>query len=486
VAARNGIIIAVIVVIIVIGLAAGLVFLTSSSTTTSITTSNFTSTTSQSSTSFSFTTQSSTYTTFTPGGNYSSSYLTYHRDLVHDGYDPDEPAYQAPGIAWVSPTLDGASYGEPLVYNGLVYAVTENDSVYALNEFSGGIVWRENLGTPVPANTLPCGDIDPSGITSTPVIDPATSEIFVVAYLYPPQHHVLFALNLQTGSIVFQRIVDPPGVSPLVEQQRGSLELANHAIYIPYGGLAGDCGQYHGYVLGVHEDNSSVTLSYAVPSVREAGIWAPSGVSIDSTGVFVATGNSGSNSAFDFGNAVIHLSFGLNETDYFAPTSWEVLNVNDTDLGSVSPTLLGNNTIFQIGKQGIGYLLNEANLGGIGGEEFSLKVCQGSIGGTAYFAGVIYIPCYNGLFAVKAQLSPSPTFTNLWNNTNAAFGPPIIAGGVIWTLDSSHALYALALNNGTKLFSSTGLGGLVHFETPSSANGLIFAAGNDVIYAFSI
>ncbi len=247
--------------------------------------------------------------------------------------------------------------------------------------------------------------------------------------------------------------MDPPGVSPLVEQQRGALGLANHTIYIPYGGLAGDCAQYHGYVLGVHEDNSSATLSYAVPSVREAGIWAPSGVSIDSTGVFAATGNSGSNSAFDFGNAVIHLSFALNETDYFAPTSWEALNLNDTDLGSVAPTLLGNDTIFQIGKQGIGYLLNETNLGGIGGEEFSLKVCDGSIGGTAYFAGVIYIPCASGLFAVKVQTSPSPTFSNLWNNTDAAFGPPIIAGGVIWTLDSSsHALYALALNNGTQLF----------------------------------
>ena len=169
------------------------------------------------------------------------------------------------------------------------------------------------------------------------------------------------------------------------------------------------------------------------------------------------------------------------------PRAWEALNLNDTDLGSVAPTLLGNDTIFQIGKQGIGYLLNETNLGGIGGEEFSLKVCDGSFGGTAYFAGVIYIPCAGGLFAVKVQTSPSPTFSNLWNNTSTSFGPPIIAGGVIWTLDSSsHALYALALNNGTQLFSSTGLGGVVHFETPSSANGLIFAAGNDVIYAFTI
>jgi len=241
----------------------------------------------------------------------------YHGDLIHNGYDPDEPTYQslAPTLAWNSPTLNGASYGEPLVYGGLVYAVTENNSVYALSVTTGQIVWRENLGTPVPGNTLPCGDIDPSGITGTPVIDPNAGEIFVVAYLYPPQHHVLFALNLRTGSVVFQRIVDPPGVDPSVEQERGALSLANNTVYIPFGGLAGDCAQYHGYVLGVHEDNSSATLSYAVPSQREAGIWAPSGISIDSTGVYAATGNSASNPAFDFGNAVIHLSFNLNETD---------------------------------------------------------------------------------------------------------------------------------------------------------------------------
>jgi outer membrane protein assembly factor BamB len=413
----------------------------------------------------------------------------YHRDLVHDGYDPSEPSIgsHVTTLAWSSSALDGAIYGEPLVYGGLVYAATENNSVYALSETTGQIVWHENLGIPVPGDVLPCGDINPSGITSTPAIDPGLGEIFVVAYLNSSAlHHVLFALNLKNGNVVFHRIVDAPGVATDVEQQRGALSLANGTIYIPYGGLAGDCAQYHGYVLGVHEDNSSATLSYAVPSQREAGIWAPSGISIDSSGIYATTGNSASNSAFDFGNAVIHLSFGLNETDYFAPTNWVALNGGDVDLGSVAPTLLGNHTVFQIGKGGVGYLLNESNLGGIGGAEYSSQICNGVIGGTAYSAGVIYIPCYQGLFAVKVQLTSKPTFSVLWNNTSAGFGSPIIAGGALWSLDSGHTLYALALNNGTQIFSSFSLGGVAHFETPSSANGLIFAAGNDTIYAFSI
>ena len=73
-----------------------------------------------------------------------------------------------------------------------------------------------------------------------------------------------------------------------------------------------------------------------------------------------------------------------------------------------------NDTIFQIGKQGIGYLLNESKLGGIGGEEFSLKVCNAAFGGTAYVSPVIYVPCTNGLFALKVEGS---TFSVLWNDT---------------------------------------------------------------------
>ena len=383
---------------------------------------------------------------------------------------------------WKSPTLDGAIYAEPLIDGGAVYVATENDSVYALNESTGQVIWRTNLGTPVPGNALPCGDIDPSGITGTPVIDPTAGEIFVVAYLYP-QHHVLFALNLKSGEVAFNRVVDPPGVSPLVEQQRGALSLANGIIYIPYGGLAGDCGQYHGYVLGVHEDNSSATLSYQAPTGREGGIWAPSGVAIDSTGIFAATGNSASGSVFDFGNAVIHLSFGLNETDYFAPTGWAALNANDTDLGSLAPTILGNDTIFQIGKQGIGYLLNESKLGGIGGEEFSLKVCNEAFGGTAYVSPVIYVPCTDGLFALKVEGS---TFSVLWNNTSFYGSSPIVAGGAVWTIDTDSAMIrAVSVLNGTVIFSYS-LGSEVHFVTPSAAGGLVFAAGDDAVYAFSI
>ena len=455
-------------------------------------TANIGSTTSEQSTSILTSTSStlassaSTYTT-TGNNGYSSSWLTYHENNQRDGYDANEPSVtnSAPSVAWQSASLDGAIYAEPLVYGGLVYAATENNSLYALNVTTGQVVWRENLGTPVPGNTLPCGDIDPSGITGTPSIDPTLKLIFVVAYLYPPQHHVLFALHVDTGSIAFQKNVDPPGVQANVEQERGALGIANGMVYIPYGGLAGDCAQYHGFVLGVPENNSGSTLSYQVPTGREGGIWAPSGLSIDTSGnIFVTTGNSESSSNFDFGNAVIRLSPALQEKDYFAPTNWVALNQGDTDLGSLAPSLLGNNTIFQIGKEGVGYLLNATHLGGIGGEEFNSSVC-GSFGGTAYVAPVIYVPCGGGLVAVKVDLA-NESFTPLWKGPQFGTSSPIVAGNAAWTIDTGSAtIYALSPNNGTRLYSHS-LGSVPHFATPSAADGYVFAVGGDSIFAFAI
>ena len=57
---------------------------------------------------------------------------------------------------------------------GHVIAATENGSLYSLEGTTGRIRWRRHLADPVPASALPCGNIDPVGITGTPVYDPTT------------------------------------------------------------------------------------------------------------------------------------------------------------------------------------------------------------------------------------------------------------------------------------------------------------------------
>ncbi|MDA4127593.1 MAG: hypothetical protein OK452_10415 [Thaumarchaeota archaeon] len=361
---------------------------------------------------------------------------------------------------------------------------TENDSVYALNETNGAVLWRTHIATPVDGSSLPCGNISPSGITGTPVIDPGTKTIYAVAYESPATLHYLVAISITDGRIIFSQPADPPGATVKVQQERGALSLGNGMVYIPYGGLDGDCGQYHGWVVGIKADGSGAMFTYQVPTGREGGIWATSGGAIDSMGdLFVATGNGASSSSFDYGNAVVKLSPNLQQLDYFAPSNWLQLNNGDTDLGSVGPTLLGNNEIFQIGKEGVGYLLNTTKLGGIGGQVYSGDVCSSVFGGTAATWAYVFVPCSDGLVA----LSYSPnSFQVLWRTPSFPSGPPIVTGNVVWAIDtSSGMLHGYDAKSGTSLFSLS-TGQVTRFTTPATGDGRVFVAAGSKIFAFQI
>jgi polyvinyl alcohol dehydrogenase (cytochrome) len=204
--------------------------------------------------------------------------------------------------------------------------------------------------------------------------------------------------------------------------------------------------------------------------------------------LYITTGNSLGSQSHDYGNGVIELSPTLQMLSYFAPSNYVSLNSGDTDLGSTGPILLANSDlVFQIGKEGVGYLLNQSNLGGIGGSLFSSQVCDGAYSADAYFNSYIYVPCQNGLFALKLQdTSIKPSFSQVWSAGSFMSGAPIIAGGAIWAIDTDNGtLLALNVSSGGTLFSYD-LGSVVHFETPTSADGLIFVASSDQIDAFSI
>jgi outer membrane protein assembly factor BamB len=387
---------------------------------------------------------------------------------------------------WQSAKLDGDVYAEPLIANGEVIVATENDSLYALNDSTGVMIWRTNVGVPVPLSSLPCGDIDPLGITGTPVIDLNTNTVFAAAFEQPGRH-VLYAINILSGSVLWSRTIDPSGMDVMSQQQRAALALAGGMVYVSYGGLDGDCGQYHGYVVAVPENGTGLMFSYMDPTSREGGIWGTSGPAVDGAGnIFVATGNSEATTNFDFGDTVIRLTPDLHEVDYFAPTNWASLNSGDVDLGSVGPALLANNTIFQVGKEGVGYLLNAQNLGRVGGQLFSAQVCNGgAYGGTAYSASYVYVPCTDGLVALNVD-SAENDFTTAWTSSSFDSGPPIITPGAVWTVDISDSiLYALNPLNGTAIFSYQ-LGSVPHFCTPSAGDGRIYVTSNDAIVAIAI
>ena len=410
-----------------------------------------------------------------------ANWPTYHADLARTGVDRSSPPLRGLRRTW-SAQLDGQVYAEPLVVGSRVYAATENNTVYALNARNGKVAWRRHLGTPVDASTLPCGNITPfTGITGTPAISGGT--LYAVAFL-SGYRHVLFGLRLRGGKVQMRRAVDAPGSDPRVHQERSALSVSRHRVYVEYGGLTGDCGPYKGRVVSVRERGKARMNVFTVGVNREGGIWAPSGAGIDRKGnVFVATGNGDSTSAFDFGNTVIRLTPKLKQTSFWRPTNAAELNRNDTDLGSVGPVLLGGGRLFAIGKEGVGVTLSASNLGGIGGQLFQADVCGGgSFGGTAYQAPLLFVPCTDGLVALRVS---GNSFSTAWRSDSFNAGPPIIAGGAVWSIDTgSGTLTALAPDSG-RVLATDSLGTVTHFATPSAGGGRLFAPASDRVIAFA-
>jgi outer membrane protein assembly factor BamB len=370
-----------------------------------------------------------------------------------------------------------------LLYANTVIVATEHDSLYGLDATTGQVRWHTNVGQPVPQSELPCGDIDPSGITSTPVIDTTTGLVWAVAFVEPHRHE-LIALDATTGALRSRRAVDGTGSDPTVQQQRSALALSRGRIYVAYGGLYGDCGQYHGWVVAAPV-NGGPLLSWQVPSGREAGIWAPGGPTIDSSGdLFVTTGNSASSSRYDDGNSVIRLSPDLVPQDSFAPTDWVVMNATDGDLGSTSPALVGPGLVFQVGKTGTGYLLRAGHLGGVGGQLFSGPVCGsggGAYGATAWVSPILYVPCTDGLVALRINAS---SFQVVWHGPSGSAGPPSVTGATVWTVaGGSDQLVALDAATGTRQ-ASYPTGGVPHFASLGVGGGRILIPSGASIEAF--
>jgi outer membrane protein assembly factor BamB len=415
--------------------------------------------------------------------------------MFRSGYDPATPPFTGVTLNWKSTTLDGDVYAEPLIVGTEVVVATEENSLYELNATTGKILWHINFGTPVNGAVLPCGDINPSGITSTPVIDVAGRTIFVVAFLSSPSlHHQLFAVDLDTGAVEFQMGIDPPGSNPLYQQQRAALALSNGYVYVGYGGLDGDCGPYHGRLAATNTNGGGPVIGYQVPTGNAGAIWGGGdGPVVDQSGnILVATGNSFSTTIFDYGDAVLKLSPAtsppISLVDYFAPSNWATLNGGDLDLGSTEPVTLSSSYIFQIGKEGVGYILNANNLGHIGGQLYSSQVCTdsgGAYGGLAYSSPYLIVPCDNGLVALNVNLGSTPSFTVAWRGPSFLAGPPIIAGNAVWDVDAGNGMiYALSLSSGQTLFHGTIGTTPTHFNSVSAGDGQIFVTASRQVLAY--
>ena len=452
-------------------------------------------------------------------GTGGGAWTTYHHDNAHTGYDPLAPAAVPGAIAatpgWTQPTLDGEIYAEPLIFNGAVYVATLNNTVYALSQSDGSVLWSNHLGTPQATGWI-CGNVAPMGILGTPVIDTAANRIYAVAEIAGPTpgsapvYH-LYGIDLATHVQVLDTPIAPTGFDWKIQQERGALALANGYVYVPFGGRAGDCFDgstpYYGWVVGVPTDGVSSSNVFQTPSGAES-VWAPGGVVIDDTShnVFFATGNAIPCAGSSLSDAVVRVSPTLTSPTFFEPNDWQSNWCSpDSDLGSASPLLISPNLMFTAGKHGGGFLLDPTNLGGVNGQLYPAKtpyvqanVCFGNtsaatFGSFAYLAPFIYLQCEgHGLVALHVNTS-TPSFSPCnaacaspdWSaGSGITFGPPIVAGGAVWVASSS-GLYAYNATTGGQIFHSASFG-VNRFVTPAEAGGQVFVPSHTVVYSFTI
>jgi len=428
--------------------------------------------------------------------------------------------------------FQGHVYAQPLIWRrpgsgaGVLIVATEEDEVFALDARSGAEIWKRALGEPVPRSALPCGDISPLGVTGAPVIDEARATLYLDAAVMRANgpRHEIYALSLADGSIEPGWPVDVAtalrgSFAPPLQNQRGALALFAGKVFVPFSGHWGDCGAYHGFVVGVSEGEPGKAASFETRA-RGGGIWAQGGVSGDGKSLFVATGNTFRATSWGDGEAVLRLGPDLasphEARDFFAPSDWRDLDRYDLDLGGTAPTpidLAGTGgtrkLIFAVGKSGEAYLLDRDDLGGVGGALASARVATNvAIASPAVWSagdGVMvalqgdgaHCPRDKpgeGLIALKIRADPAPAMETAWCGSVSGNGSPIVtttdgrSNPIVFIVgaEGDNRLHAFRGDDGERLASpSERMGGLHHFQTLIAADDRLYVAADGTVYAFA-
>lgn len=468
--------------------------------------------------------------------------LEYHKNPARDGNYADAAFTRAAAAtlkkdATFSATFAGPNYAQPLYFVGgpggvdLLITATEQNEVSAFSALDGSVVWRKTLAPPATTG-LPCGNIKPLGVTGTPVIDAASRTLFVAAMTSGPKHQI-FALSVDDGSARAGWPVDVDTVkagsrafSSAVHNQRGALLIVNQTVYVPYGGHFGDCGDYHGWVVGVPLDKPNAPFAFAT-AAHAGGIWAPGGLASDGSSVFAATGNTMSDSGglgsspttWGHGNAILRLAPDLKNIeqsqtkDFFAAQDWSALDNRDYDVGGSGPILFSvpgatpSELVMALGKGGDAYLIGRDSLGGMGGELSMKSVSAGGVGGGMIQAAAAYttatgtfvvfrsvqsvMGCGSGsgnLGAIKVEKGAPPTMSVAWCAGGPGTGSPIVttrdgsAESVVW-YTATGKLYGFNGETGMPVYTSESLGTVNKFQTPIVAKGRLFIATSDQLVA---
>jgi len=437
---------------------------------------------------------------------------TYHNDVARSGQNVYESLLTPSNVnstqfgKLFSVAVDGDVYAQPLYMahvaiaggtHNVLYAATEHDSVYAIDADNGVVYWRISLiapgGRPFNSETdinSDCTDLVPEiGITGTPVIDPDTGTLYVVAksFVGGRAQQALHAIDIATAAekfsgpvtiraavsgAAYDAVANKVTFSAALENQRAALLLTNGHVIIAWAAHC-DTDPWHGWLMSYRAGSlAQEAVINTSPNGQRSGIWmSGGGPAADADGnIYFATGNGTSNGTSDFGDSIVKLgppSGGVFPVlDYFTPYNQGALAAQDRDVASggvvLLPTLAsGQQLLTQQGKQGTIYLLDRNSMG-----KYCINqkpACSGSdpqiveeimhssgglYGSPAYWNGNIYWTGVNEpikAFSFNAKgsglISTTPT-----SETTQSFGfsaptPSVSANGntnaIVWALDGS-------------------------------------------------
>jgi hypothetical protein len=469
--------------------------------------------------------------------------LTYHNDTYRSGQNLQETTLTPANVntstfgKLFSVPVDGQIYTQPLYLSGVsipgngthnvIYVATEHDGVFAYDaDASGPALWSVSFINPAAGITtlnntdVACTAIPPEvGITGTPVIDPSTGTMFLVARTKENGVFVqrLHALDVTTGAEKFGGPVpiqaSVPGIgagavskvvsfNPQRENQRGALIIQNGMVFITWASLC-DIAPYHGWVMA-YDTRTLAQLGVwnSTPNGNDGGIWSSGeGPSGDGSSLFFATGNGSSDIGNgDYGSTVVRLagpsSGSFMVVDYFTPFNYSILNAGDVDLGSGGVLLVDQpgsqypHELFSCGKEGTIYVVDRDNMGGVN-TTFDNVVESipfanvGTWNSAAWWNGTMYLgsaveppdgpPGALTTYDLNPGLGTIPTTPNSATTLQFKFPAPTpsisangSSNGIVWAIQESN--YMLVTGQAALMaYDATNLANLLYSSTQNAA-----------------
>ncbi len=505
----------------------------------------------------------------TPGPGTSVSILTHHYDAARTGANLNEAVLTPANVnssqfgKLFSFPVDGQMYAQPLYVAGVsvpgkgtrnvVYAATEHDTVYAFDADGGSStpLWQRNFLNPGAGVTTvsdddfpePYEDIAPEiGITGTPVIDPSSGTLYVVAKT--KENGVFFqrlhALDIASGAekfggpVTIQASVPGAGVKndgngnvvfdPLINLQRSGLLLVGGTVYVAFGSH-GDFDPFNGWILGYDAHSLKQVITYAPDADGSGGsVWqSGGGPAADAAGnIYLAVANGDFDvpgGGRDYGDSALKLQPAggtFHILDYFTPFDQQALADLDHDLGSGGVVLLPdepgspNHLLLASNKEGKLYVINRDNMGHFNAANDSqipqtLQFAGGIFSTPAVWQNRVYVSAVSD--SLKCYTVNAGQLT-LSSDTGQVLGypgsTPVVSAngtssGIVWTLQVDHQLSDAAvlhaydandlsheLYNSLQAGDRDTAGSSVKFTVPLVVNGKVYVGGGDQLTVYGL